>query len=95
MSALALAVRDSSTMLRRNLKHAIRYPGATLGTLLVPIILLLMFVFLFGGTMAAGFGGSPRHYANICGAGHRRARDYLGIGLNRSRGEYGHHRGHR
>ena len=46
MSALALAFRDSSTMLRRNLKHAIRYPGATLGTLLVPIILLLMFVFL-------------------------------------------------
>lgn len=64
MSALGLAVRDSGTMLRRNLKHAIRYPGATLGTLLVPIILLLMFVFLFGGTMAAGFGGSPRDYAN-------------------------------
>ncbi|PBO19139.1 ABC transporter permease, partial [Streptomyces albidoflavus] len=28
MSTLTYAVHDSATMLRRNLKHAIRYPAA-------------------------------------------------------------------
>ncbi|MGV9315001.1 ABC transporter permease [Streptomyces sp. NPDC003691] len=60
MSALSLAVRDSSTMLRRNLLHARRYPSLTLNLLLTPIMLLLMFVYIFGNTMSAGItGGGP------------------------------------
>ncbi|MEU5108792.1 ABC transporter permease [Streptomyces sp. NPDC021354] len=57
MSALSLAVRDSSTMLRRNLLHARRYPSMTLNLLLTPIMLLLLFVYIFGDTMSAGIGG--------------------------------------
>ncbi|MFJ2745144.1 ABC transporter permease [Streptomyces sp. NPDC087440] len=57
-SALALAARDSSTMLRRNLLHARRYPSLTLNVLLTPIVLLLLFVYVFGDVMSAGIGGA-------------------------------------
>jgi ABC-2 type transport system permease protein len=57
MSSLSLAVRDSSTMLRRNLLHARRYPSLTLNLLLTPIVLLLLFVYIFGDVMSAGIGG--------------------------------------
>ncbi|MEV0172254.1 ABC transporter permease [Streptomyces sp. NPDC050803] len=60
MSSLPLAVRDSSTMLRRNLLHARRYPSLTLNLLLTPIMLLLLFVYIFGDTMSAGIGGGDR-----------------------------------
>ncbi|MGW0910924.1 ABC transporter permease [Streptomyces sp. NPDC002784] len=57
MSSVSLAVRDCSTMLRRNLLHARRYPSLTLNLLLTPIMLLLLFVYIFGDTMSAGIGG--------------------------------------
>ncbi|GJF33859.1 transport permease protein [Kitasatospora sp. NE20-6] len=66
MSSLTLAVRDSSTMLRRNLLHARRYPSLTLNLLLTPIVLLLLFVYIFGDVMSAGIaGGSPDRSAYI------------------------------
>ncbi|MET7608720.1 ABC transporter permease [Streptomyces avermitilis] len=58
MSSFSLAVRDSSTMLRRNLLHARRYPSLTLNLLLTPIMLLLLFVYIFGNTMSGGAGRS-------------------------------------
>ncbi|WP_217246269.1 ABC transporter permease [Streptomyces sp. AC602_WCS936] len=60
MSNLALAARDSSTMLRRNLLHARRYPSLTLNLLLTPVMLLLLFVYVFGDAMSAGIGGGDR-----------------------------------
>ncbi|MDX3688311.1 ABC transporter permease [Streptomyces sp. NPDC048511] len=60
MSSLSLALRDSSTMLRRNLLHARRYPSMTLNLLLTPVMLLLLFVYIFGDTMSAGIGGGDR-----------------------------------
>ncbi|MFI8371301.1 ABC transporter permease [Streptomyces sp. NPDC085479] len=60
MSTLTLAVRDSTTMLRRNLLHARRYPSLTLNLLLTPVMLLLLFVYIFGDTMSAGMGGADR-----------------------------------
>ncbi|MEW1642273.1 ABC transporter permease [Streptomyces sp. NPDC091219] len=60
MSAVSLAVRDSSTMLRRNLLHARRYPSLTLNLLLTPIMLLLLFVYIFGDVMSTGIGGANR-----------------------------------
>ncbi|MGW5043307.1 ABC transporter permease, partial [Streptomyces parvulus] len=60
MSTLSLAVRDSTTMLRRNLLHARRYPSLTLNLLLTPVMLLLLFVYIFGDTMSAGIGGGDR-----------------------------------
>src|SRR4030095_9519674 len=67
MSTRADAVRDSVTMLRRNLLHAKRYPVSTTRTLLVPILLLLAFGGLFGNTLAAGPGvtrGAATDYAD-------------------------------
>ncbi|MFI7354347.1 ABC transporter permease [Streptomyces avidinii] len=57
MSTLSLAARDCSTMLRRNLLHARRYPSLTLNLLLTPVMLLLLFVYIFGDVMSAGMGG--------------------------------------
>ena len=57
MSSLSLAVRDSSTMVRRNLLHARRYPALTLNVVLTPLIMLLLFVYVFGDVMSAGIGG--------------------------------------
>ncbi|MFI2645616.1 ABC transporter permease [Streptomyces sp. NPDC018610] len=57
MSSLSLAVRDASTMLRRNLLHARRYPSLTLNLLLTPVMLLLLFVYVFGDVMSAGIAG--------------------------------------
>ena len=47
-------------MLRRNLLHARRYPSLTLNLLLTPIMLLLLFVYLFGDTMSAGMAAAVR-----------------------------------
>ncbi|MGW1784681.1 ABC transporter permease [Streptomyces sp. NPDC002143] len=60
MSSLSLAARDSSTMLRRNLLHARRYPSLTLNLLLTPVMLLLLFVYIFGDVMSVGIGGTDR-----------------------------------
>jgi ABC-2 type transport system permease protein len=65
MSSLPLAVRDSSTMLRRNLLHARRYPSLTLNLLLTPVMLLLLFVYIFGDTLSAGIGGAADRSAYI------------------------------
>ena len=57
MSTLSLAVTDSATMLRRSLRHMQRYPSLTLLILGMPVIFLLLFVYVFGGTLGAGLGG--------------------------------------
>jgi ABC-2 type transport system permease protein len=56
MTTMPLAVRDSATMLRRNLKHIRRYPEMTLMLAGIPLIFLLLFVYVFGGTLGAGLG---------------------------------------
>ncbi len=56
MTTLALTVTDSATMLRRNLTRAARYPGLTVIVAAMPIVFLLLFVFVFGGTLGAGLG---------------------------------------
>jgi ABC-type polysaccharide/polyol phosphate export systems, permease component len=45
-------------MLRRNLRHMLRYPSMTLMLVGMPIIFLLLFVYVFGGTLGAGLGGA-------------------------------------
>jgi ABC-2 type transport system permease protein len=51
-------LRDSMTMLRRNLKHVLRYPSMTVMLVGMPIVFLLLFVYVFGGTLGAGLGGA-------------------------------------
>ncbi|HEU5266909.1 MAG TPA: ABC transporter permease [Jatrophihabitans sp.] len=50
-------LRDSATMLRRNLKRMLRYPSMTVLLVGMPIVFLLLFVYVFGGTLGAGLGG--------------------------------------
>lgn len=57
MTTLSWTVADSATMLRRNLRHALRYPSLTIIVAAMPIVFLLLFVFVFGGTLGAGLGG--------------------------------------
>jgi ABC-2 type transport system permease protein len=57
MSTLALAVRDSATMTRRNFRHSMRYPSTLILALGVPTLLLLLFVGVFGGALSAGVTG--------------------------------------
>ena len=58
MTARAYVLADSATMLRRNLRHMQRYPSLTLFMIGIPVVLLLLFVFVFGGTLGAGLGGA-------------------------------------
>jgi ABC-2 type transport system permease protein len=71
MTALSYTVSDSATMLRRNLRHMRRYPSLTLMLVGLPIILLLLFVYVFG-TLGAGLGGvsgGRAAYANYVAPG--------------------------
>jgi ABC-2 type transport system permease protein len=54
---MTYALRDSATMLRRNLRRSIRYPVGPAVTIAMPIVLLLLFVGVFGQTMGAGLAG--------------------------------------
>ncbi|MFI2364451.1 ABC transporter permease [Promicromonospora sp. NPDC019610] len=62
------AVRDSMTMLRRNLRHLSRYPSLAVMLIAIPVVFLLLFVYVFGGTLGAGLpvdgGGSRADYLN-------------------------------
>jgi ABC-2 type transport system permease protein len=58
MNTLPYYVRDSATMLRRNLRHMLRYPSMTVMLVAMPVIFLLVFVYVFGGTLGAGLGGA-------------------------------------
>ena len=52
-----LVVADSMTMLRRNLRRMRRYPSLTLFIAGMPVVFLLLFVYVLGGTLGAGLGG--------------------------------------
>jgi ABC-2 type transport system permease protein len=58
MSALAAATTDTATMLRRRLRHLIRYPSLTISLIGIPVVFLLLFVYVFGATLGAGLGGA-------------------------------------
>ena len=64
-------IGDSLTMLGRQLRHAKRYPEMTVILLALPVIFLLLFAYVFGGTLGAGLapgvgpqGGSRADYVN-------------------------------
>jgi ABC-2 type transport system permease protein len=73
MSTLSFALRDSATMLRRDVRHSLRnLPMTLISGLLVPIIMLVLFVYVFGGAIGAGQGGVSHGGAYI---------DYLAPGI--------------
>lgn len=56
MNAISTYLTDSATMLRRNLRHMRRYPMIFF-VAGIPIVFLLLFVYVLGGTLGAGLGG--------------------------------------
>jgi ABC-2 type transport system permease protein len=54
------ALADTLTMLRRSLRRMRRYPSLTLFIAGIPVVLMLLFVYVFGGTLGAGLGGSSQ-----------------------------------
>jgi ABC-2 type transport system permease protein len=57
MSTISFTMRDSATMLRRELLHQVRYPSLTVFVVGIPVVFLLLFVYVLGGTLGAGLGG--------------------------------------
>jgi ABC-2 type transport system permease protein len=56
MSRLTIATQDSTTMIGRELKHTLRFPLLLVGTILVPVVMLLLFDYILGGTIGRGLG---------------------------------------
>ena len=97
MSTLTYAVADSATMLRRQLRHMLRYASMTLMLIGMPIVFLLLFVYVFGGTLGAGLGGPSggrAEYLDFVVPGIL----LIGVAARRDRdgdlGRHGHDRGH-
>jgi ABC-2 type transport system permease protein len=60
MTALTVAAQDSATMIGRELKHTVRFPLALIGSILVPIVFLLLFLYILGGPIGDGLGAAAR-----------------------------------
>lgn len=58
MTSASFALSDTSTMLRRNIRRMRRYPSLTFFIAGLPIVFLLLFVYVFGGTLGSGLGGA-------------------------------------
>jgi len=58
MTTTTHAFKDSTTMLRRNMRRMTRSPIALMSVVAVPVVLLLLFVYALGETMGAGLGGT-------------------------------------
>ncbi|MFD7019538.1 ABC transporter permease [Streptomyces sp. NPDC059161] len=58
MTTLSYAAKDSRTMLRRNLKKALRYPSLTLTVVIMPLMMLLLFNYAFGSALGSGIGAA-------------------------------------
>ena len=58
MTTSSFVLTDSATMLRRNVRRMRRYPSLTFFIAGIPIVFLLLFVYVFGGTLGSGLGGA-------------------------------------
>lgn len=72
MITLSSALRDSATMLRRDVRHSLRRISMTLSGLGTPTIMLVLFNYVFGGAIGAGLGSGVRGGTYI---------DYLAPGI--------------
>ncbi|MFH8342793.1 ABC transporter permease [Streptomyces sp. AM6-12] len=54
MSTISMSLGDSAIMLRRNFKHQTRNPMSVFQAVLLPIVIMCMFVFVFGGAFNVG-----------------------------------------
>jgi ABC-2 type transport system permease protein len=63
---MSTAIADSRAMFGRQLLHMRRYPALTFMLIGMPLVFLLLFVYVFGGTLGNGLagGGGRTAYAN-------------------------------
>lgn len=71
MTAVRYATQDSATMVGRELRHVVRYPLFAIASIGLPVLMFLLFVYVFGHTVAAGLGqaGSPVPYVDFLAPG--------------------------
>ncbi len=55
-----MILRDCLTMLGRELKHTVRFPLALIGSIAVPVVMLLLFDYILGGPIGSGLGSAAR-----------------------------------
>ena len=61
MSALTIAGQDSATMLWREIKHSVRLLRLLIvSAIVVPVVMLLLFDYILGGTIGQGLGDAAR-----------------------------------
>jgi len=61
MSGLTFAAQDSATMLGREIKHSIRLVRLLIvSAIVVPVVMLLLFDYILGGTIGHGLGDAAR-----------------------------------
>lgn len=56
---LPRSLADTATLTARGLQRLLRYPSMVIMMIGLPVILLLMFVYVFGGLLGAGMGAEP------------------------------------
>src|SRR5215472_6761968 len=57
-NALGYALSDTRVMIARGLRRSVRDPEAFITALALPVILMLLFVYVFGGAFNAGVGAA-------------------------------------
>jgi ABC-2 type transport system permease protein len=61
MNAITAAAQDSATMLGREIKHSLRLIRLLIvSAILVPVVMLLLFDYILGGTIGQGLGAAAR-----------------------------------
>jgi ABC-2 type transport system permease protein len=55
------ALNDAATMLRRDFRHLRRYPVMTISGIVTPTVVMLLFVYVFGGAMSSGLGAGASY----------------------------------
>jgi ABC-2 type transport system permease protein len=60
VTALTSASQDSLTMIGRELKHTMRFPMLLIGSIISPVVMLLLFVYILGGPIGRGLGDAAR-----------------------------------
>ena len=88
----AYALSDTSVMIARCLRRSLRDPEAFITALMLPVILMLLFVYVFGGAFNAGGGAAVRQ---LRGPRPDRAVRRLRRGHHRGRGRHRHEQRHR
>ena len=69
--SIAYAAQDSATMIGRELRHVIRYPLIIVASIGLPVLMFLLFVYVFGDAVAAGLdqGTNPVSYVDFLAPG--------------------------